>query len=54
MSRPPIKAMEAIKNYCQNRKTCEGCPLRSKDRYYNECENPPCSWEISGSKMGSH
>lgn len=47
MSRPPIKAMEAVKRYCEKNKTCKGCPLRTFTEYgYCKCFYSPASWEI--------
>lgn len=49
MSRPPIKAMEAVKRYCEKKKTCDGCPLYSSDKFgigYSMCAYSPVSWEI--------
>lgn len=48
MSRPPIKAMEAVKRYCEKKKTCEDCPLYSFNEYGNcMCFYSPASWEIT-------
>lgn len=47
MSRPPIKAMEAVKRYCEKNTTCKGCPLRTWDKYgYCSCTHHPEHWEI--------
>lgn len=47
MSRPPIKAMEAVKRYCEKKKTCDGCPLYFFTEYgYNLCFHSPAGWEI--------
>lgn len=47
MSRPPIKAMETVKRYCEKRKTCEGCPLHAVNEYgYCWCSDTPANWEI--------
>lgn len=47
MSRPPIKAMEAVKRYCEKKNTCKGCPLRALDKYgYRSCANHPERWKI--------
>lgn len=47
MSRPPIKAMEAVKRYCKKKKTCEGCPMHySKEYGYCSCMHRPQHWEI--------
>ena len=47
MSRPPIKAMEAVKRYCEKNYTCKGCPLRAFDKYgYSLCTHHPEHWEI--------
>lgn len=51
MSRPPIKAMEAIRNYC-NRTQCRRCVFgRTVDysEHYVSCmlvDTNPCDWEI--------
>ena len=47
MARPPIKAMEAVKRYCEKKKTCDGCPLRAVNEYgYCRCFHSPAYWEI--------
>ena len=47
MSRPPIKAMEAVKRYCEKKKNCKGCPIHSLDEYgYCLCFSSPEHWEI--------
>lgn len=47
MSRPPIKAMEAVKRYCEERKTCEGCPLHNfSEAGYCLCTYIPAEWQI--------
>lgn len=47
MSKPPIKAMEAVKRYCEKKKTCDGCPLHTLNDYgYCFCHYTPASWEI--------
>lgn len=48
MSRPPIKAMESIKNYCEKTQ-CRRCVFgtNTADNYVG-CkllENPPCNWD---------
>lgn len=51
MSRPPIKAMESIKNYCEKTQ-CRRCLFgrsRDDDYHYVECtlmEVTPCDWVI--------
>ncbi len=45
MSRPPIKAMEAVKRYCEKNKYCKGCPLHRKD-YSVFCATYPERWLI--------
>ena len=44
MSRPPIKAFEAVKRYCQKNKKCEGCPLYIYG--FCACFVSPASWVI--------
>ena len=50
MSRPPIKALESIKNYCEKTQ-CRRCVFgRTEDDAYHfvECTlliNAPCDWE---------
>lgn len=44
MSKPPIKAMEAVQRYCEKKKTCDGCPLREDG--YSRCFYAPSSWKI--------
>ena len=47
MSKPPIKAMEAVKRYCEKKKTCEGCPLHNLSKFgYSLCFNFPERWKI--------
>ena len=47
MSRPPIKAMEAVKRYCEKNKTCDGCPLHSFTKFgHCLCSYSPEKWEI--------
>lgn len=47
MSRPPIKAMEAVKRYCEKKNMCNGCPLRTLDKYgYRSCADHPEKWII--------
>ncbi len=50
MSRPPIKAMAAIKNYCEKTQ-CRRCVFGYK---YNDnlvacrlLESTPCDWEVA-------
>lgn len=45
MSRPPIKAMEAVKQYCEKNEYCKGCPLHRKDHSVY-CETYPERWSI--------
>lgn len=53
MSRPPIKAMESIKNYCEKTQ-CRRCAFGFKansigDTDFVGCklqETTPCDWEI--------
>lgn len=51
MSRPPIKAMEAIKNYCEKTQ-CRRCVFGKTVDYndhYVSCllvETNPCDWKI--------
>lgn len=51
MSRPPIKALESIKNYCEKTQ-CRRCVCgrtRDDDYHYVECilmETTPCDWNI--------
>lgn len=51
MSRPPIKAMESIKNYCEKTQ-CRRCMFGvtcDDDYHYVECtllEVAPCDWDI--------
>ena len=48
MSRPPIKAMEAVKRYCEKKNTCKGCPMHySKKHGYCSCMHRPEHWEIT-------
>lgn len=54
MSKPPIKAMETVKRYCEKKKTCEGCPLYSfSDIGYRICAYSPEGWEIKKEGEGS-
>ena len=55
MSRPPKKAIEQIKNYCEKTQ-CRRCVFG----YYNPSENyvycrlmedPPCDWDVEGSEQ---
>lgn len=47
MSKPPIKAMETIKRYCEKKKNCKGCPLYVLSEYgYCLCSALPENWEI--------
>lgn len=46
MSKPPIKAMEAVKRYCQKNKDCRGCPLYNGIGKYAECVFLPQMWRI--------
>lgn len=47
MSKPPIKAMKAVKRYCEKKKTCDGCPLHSVSAYgYLLCFTCPGQWTI--------
>ena len=56
MSRPPIKALESIKNYCEKtqcRRCVFGRTVDNCDYHYVECtlqETAPCDWEIERSK----
>ena len=52
MSRPPMKAIEAIKNYCEKTQ-CRKCvfaePQKIGDLDYVACQlqmENPCDWEI--------
>jgi len=51
MSRPPIKALESIKNYCEKTQ-CRRCVFgrpRDDDYHYVECallDKAPCDWDI--------
>lgn len=50
MSRPPIKAIESIKNYCEKTQ-CRRCVfgIREKNYDYVGCrlkETTPCDWDI--------
>lgn len=54
MSRPPMKAVEAIKNYCEKTQ-CRKCvfaePQKIGDLDYVACQlqmSNPCEWEIEG------
>lgn len=50
MSRPPIKAMQSIKNYCEKTQ-CRRCVFGytvDLDTHYVEClltERTPCDWD---------
>lgn len=47
MSRPPIKAMEAVKRYCEKNKSCKGCPINTLTEYgYSSCREVPEGWNI--------
>ena len=47
MSRPPLKAMKAVKRYCGKKKNCKGCPLYDFDEYgCLTCINSPEHWKI--------
>lgn len=46
MSKPPIKAFETVKRYCETRKTCQGCPLHSVICGVTCFDNPPSGWTI--------
>ena len=47
MSRPPIKAMEAVKQYCKKNKDCKGCPLFNGIGKKADCElHLPLAWRI--------
>lgn len=47
MSRPPIKAMEAVKRYCEKNKSCKGCPIHTLNEYgYCSCNFSPEGWKI--------
>lgn len=53
MSRPPIKALESIKNYCEKTQ-CRRCVFGEEDFPSNEISyvycrlqsNNPCEWDI--------
>jgi len=51
MSKPPIKAITAIKNYCEKtqcRRCVFGFEVRAMQNYVG-CrllETPPCNWDI--------
>lgn len=47
MSKPPIKAFETVKRYCENAKTCEGCPIRSKIRGMCCLYYVPANWILN-------
>lgn len=54
MSKPPIKAMEAVKRYCEKRKVCEGCPLYSFNEIgYCFCFYSPANKIVSCMYCGS-
>jgi len=44
MSRPPIKAMEAVKRYCSKHE-CGGCPLKGNPFQLDWCQLRPCYWK---------
>ena len=47
MSRPPLKAMKAVKRYCEKKKDCDGCPIHVFDRYgCCLCFSSPEHWKI--------
>lgn len=47
MSRPPIKAMEVVKRYCEKNQTCKGCPLYIFPEYgFRGCYVSPASWKF--------
>ena len=52
MSRPPLKAMQSIKNYCEKTQ-CRRCVFGIRvnpDDFYIGCklqEDNPCDWDIS-------
>lgn len=47
MSRPPIKAFESIKKYCEKNKDCRGCPLFNGHGEKSDCEMfLPQRWRI--------
>lgn len=52
MSRPPIKAMESIKNYCEKTQ-CRRCVFGydvNRDGHYVACklmDKNPCDWDIT-------
>lgn len=46
MSKPPIKAVKAIKSYCE-KKQCEKCIFNIKEHVGCMLETTiPCNWEI--------
>ena len=46
MTRPPIKAFETVRKYCEQNKTCEGCPLHDERKYIVDwCNTRPCYWK---------
>lgn len=49
MSKPPIKAMESIKNYCEKTQ-CRRCVYGVEEAdFYVSCalqNKPPCDWEV--------
>ena len=52
MSKPPIKAAESIKKYCEKRKECHKCVFARLDEQWNvtRCrlhEELPLNWEIA-------
>ena len=54
MSRPPIKAVEAIKNYCEKTQ-CRKCVFREIEKFgdldYVACQlqmDNPCNWGTEG------
>lgn len=46
MSRPPIKAFEAVKKYCEKTMNCVGCPLYREYEWTDECCYKPMMWNI--------
>ena len=46
MTRPPIKAFETVRKYCEQNKTCEGCPLHDERKYIVDwCNTRHCYWK---------
>lgn len=46
MSRPPIKAFETVKRYCEKNKTCKGCPLHYVPELQQCFLKIPKNWKI--------